>query len=88
MGPGFTLRGQARRTRPAVSGSLSYGLIVHLLALPTPPHGDAVPGGYRPKNACLEWTFTTLIVYACRRTHAPSWLAMTGATSQHSGLVL
>ncbi|MCA9435695.1 MAG: hypothetical protein KC978_07915 [Candidatus Omnitrophica bacterium] len=47
---------------------VSYGLVVHLLLLPTPPRGDAVTVGYRPESVCLVWTFTTLIEYACRRT--------------------
>ena len=34
----------------AESGSLSYGLDVHLQLLPTPPHGDAVTIGYRFRN--------------------------------------
>ena len=31
---------------PAETGSSSYGLPVHLLLLPTPPHGDAVTFGF------------------------------------------
>jgi len=31
----------------AESGSLSYGLVIHLQLLPTPPRGDAVTFGYR-----------------------------------------
>ncbi len=31
----------------AESGSLSYGLVIHLRLLPTPPRGDAVTFGYR-----------------------------------------
>ena len=67
-GLGFTLRQQARRRRPAESSSLSYGWIVHLLLLPTPPHGDAVAFGYRPESVCLERTLTSLIMCAFRRT--------------------
>jgi hypothetical protein len=36
--------------------------------LPTPPRDGAVTVGYRPESVCLEWTFTTLFVYAFRRT--------------------
>ena len=67
-GLGFALRQQARRYRPAESSSLSYGWIVHLLLLPTPPHGDAVAFGFRPESVCLERTFTSLIMCALRRT--------------------
>ena len=49
-GPGFTFLQQARRSRPAESSSSSYGLVVHLLLLPTPPRGDAVTFGYRPER--------------------------------------
>ena len=45
---------------PAVSGSSSYGLAVHLPLLPTPPHGDAVTFGYRPESACRGGTPTPL----------------------------
>ena len=40
----------------AESRSLSYGLIVHLLRLPTPPRGDAVAVGYRPERAFAGMT--------------------------------
>jgi hypothetical protein len=36
--------------------------------LSTPPHGDAVTGGYRPEKVYLERTCTSLIKYAHRRT--------------------
>ena len=67
-GLGFAIHSQARRHRPAESSLLSYGWIVHLLLLPTPPHGDAVAFGYRPESVCLERTFTSLIMCAFRRT--------------------
>ncbi|MCK6495718.1 hypothetical protein L6Q85_05585 [bacterium] len=54
----------------AESSSSSYGLVVHLLLLPTPPCSDAVAFGYRPESACLKWTYTTPIMYARRRTHS------------------
>ena len=46
-GLGFANGSQARRTLTAETGSLSYGLVVHLLLLPTSPRSDAVTGGYR-----------------------------------------
>ena len=54
--------------RPAELRSSSYGPIVHLRLLSTPPRGDAVTFGYRPENACLEGTCTPLIEYTFRRT--------------------
>ncbi|MBP1599243.1 MAG: hypothetical protein H6Q05_4620, partial [Acidobacteria bacterium] len=39
---------------------LSYGWIVRLLLLSTPPLDDAVAVGYRPENVCLERTYTPL----------------------------
>ena len=44
---------RARRDRLAVSSSSSYGLVVHLPLLPTPPRGDAVTVGYRLQLCCL-----------------------------------
>ena len=41
---------------PAESSSLSYGRLLHLPLLPTPPRGDAVTVGYRPESACLKRT--------------------------------
>jgi hypothetical protein len=70
QGPGFALHSQARRMRQAESSSSSYGLVVHLLLLPTPPRGDAVTVGYGPESVCPELTFTTLTLYAHRRTSA------------------
>jgi hypothetical protein len=55
-------------TALAESSSSSYGLVVHLLRLPTPPRGDAVAVGYRPQSVCLKWTCTTPTRYAHRRT--------------------
>ena len=57
-------------TRPAESRSLSYGPMVHLRLLSTPPRGDAVTLSYRPENAGLEGTCTPLIEYTLRRTRA------------------
>jgi hypothetical protein len=59
--------------RTGRNGFVSYGLLIHLLLLPTPPYGDAVTFGYRPECVYLEWTFTSLAKYAYRRTsrHAP-----------------
>ena len=64
---------------------VSYGLVVHLLLLPTPPRGDAVTVGYRPESVCLVWTFTTLIEYACRRTWIPAFAGMTGGGNDWMG---
>ena len=50
------------------TGSLYYGLVVHLLLLSTPPCGDAVTVGYRPESVCLKWTLTTLFEYPRGRT--------------------
>jgi hypothetical protein len=65
-GPGFTITQQAHQPWQAESSSLSYGWIVRLLLLPTPPHDDAVAVGYRPENVCLKGTctplFSTIIV--------------------------
>ncbi len=69
-GPGFATRLQARRIRPAESSSSSYGLVVHLQLLPTPPRGDAVTFGYRPESAYLKRTFTALTMYTSGRTDA------------------
>jgi len=55
----FAFRTQARHLRPAESSLLSYGLVVHLLLLPTPPRGDAVAVGYRPESVYLKRTFTS-----------------------------
>ncbi len=57
-------------TRPAESRSLSYGPMVHLRLLSTPPRGDAVTLSYRPESAGLEGTCTPLIEYTLRRTGA------------------
>jgi len=56
------------RQQRAESSSSSYGPIVRLLLLSTPPRGDAVTFDYRPENVCLEGTCTLLFVYARRRT--------------------
>ncbi len=56
--------------RPGESRSSSYGPMVHLRLLPTPPHGDAVTLGYRPESACLGETSTPLIEYTLRRISA------------------
>ena len=72
--PGFVPRSGLRHMlagspqRPAESRSSSYGPMVHLRLLSTPPHGDAVSFSYRPENACLEGTFTLLIEHTLRRT--------------------
>jgi hypothetical protein len=67
-GLGFAIASQARHSRPAESSSLSYGLVVHLLLLPTPPRGDAVAVDYRPESAYLKRTLTSPTRHAFRRT--------------------
>jgi hypothetical protein len=54
--------------RQAESSSLSCGLVVHLLLLPTPPRGDAVTVDYRPESVCLKGTSTPPTSHAHRRT--------------------
>jgi hypothetical protein len=50
-GPDFASRWQDRRMPPAESRSSSYGRVVHLRLLPTPPRGGAVTIGYRSTSA-------------------------------------
>ncbi len=47
---------------------VSYGLVLRLLLLPTPPRGDAVTVNYRPESACLRRTCTSPTMHAHRRT--------------------
>jgi|SRR5438876_8570623 len=56
---------------PAVSSSLSYGLVLHLLLLSTTHCCVAVAFGYRPESVYLERTFTSLTTRAFRRTCRP-----------------
>ena len=67
-GARFRLAGAGSSTRPAVSSSSSYGLVVHLPLLRTPPRGDALTVDYRPESACLERTSTSRTMHARRRT--------------------
>src|SRR2546428_7079758 len=60
---------QARQVCPAESSSSSYGLVVHLLLLSTPPLGDAVAFSFRPESVCLKRTSTSLTSRALRRTY-------------------
>ena len=55
-------------TGQAETGSLFYGLLVHLLLLSTPPRGDAVTVDYRSEHVDLKRTCTSLTKYAYRRT--------------------
>ena len=50
VSPGFASHSQARQLSGRIA-FVSYGLIVHLLLLPTPPHGDAVTFGYERPNS-------------------------------------
>jgi hypothetical protein len=52
----------------AESSFLTYGLVVHLLLLSTPPHDDAVIFGYRPESVYLTGTFTLLTKHTHSRT--------------------
>jgi hypothetical protein len=54
----------------AVSSLSSYGLIAPLPVLPTPPHGDAVPVGYRRERGRRGKTYTLLSEHLLRRTSA------------------
>jgi hypothetical protein len=54
----------------------SCGLAPHLRVLPTPPHGDAVPVGYRPESVCLKRTCTSLNVCARGRTRGAIYRAL------------
>jgi hypothetical protein len=60
--------------RQTESSSCSYGLVVRLLLLPTPPRGDAVALGYGPESVCPEGTLTPLTIAPFGRTsHQRSW---------------
>ena len=49
----FAFRSQARQSARPIR-SLSYGRLLHLTLLSTPPHGGAVTFSYRPEWACLK----------------------------------
>jgi len=73
-GPGFAFGMQAHQLRQTESSSCSYGLVVRLLLLPTPPRGDAVALGFGPESVCPEGTFTPLTIAPFGRTsHQRSW---------------
>jgi hypothetical protein len=67
-GLGFASGMQAHQLRQTESSSSSYGLVVRLLLLPTPPCGDAVALGYGPESVCPEGTFTPLTIAPFGRT--------------------
>ena len=48
---------------------VSYGLVLRLLLLPTPPLGDAVALGFGPESVCPERTFTSLTNAPFGRTY-------------------
>ena len=56
---------------PAESSSFSYGRLLLLPLLPTPPRGDAVTVRYRPEWACLKGTSTLPARHPHGRTGAP-----------------
>src|SRR5215470_3565054 len=73
-GPGFASVLAGSPARLAESSSSSYGLVVHLLLLPTSPRGDAVTVDYRSESAYLEGTFTPLSNAPFgRTTGGPPW---------------
>jgi hypothetical protein len=55
-------------TAKTETGSSSYGLVLCLGLLSTPPHDDAVTFGYRPMKPRPERTFTSKYCCAFRRT--------------------
>ena len=59
---------------PAESSSSTYGLVVLLLLLPTPPRGDAVTVGYMPESDYMRRTCTSLIVCPHRRTNTDKFV--------------
>jgi hypothetical protein len=68
--PGFALQSQARQSARPNRVRFSYGRLLHLTLLPTPPRGDAVTFSYRPEWACLKGTSTLPAKHACSRTTA------------------
>ena len=68
---GFTIRRQARQTARPNRVHNSYGLVILLQLLPTPPHDDAVTFRYRPESVYLKRTHTSLIKQTCKRTLPP-----------------
>jgi hypothetical protein len=68
--PGFAFRSQARQSARPYRVRFSYGRLLHLPLLPTPPRGDAVTFSYRPEWACLKGTSTLPARHARSRTTA------------------
>lgn len=68
VGLGFTIRMQARQTARPNRVHLSYGLIILLQLLSTPPRGDAVTFRYRPESVYLKRTSTSLTKHTYKRT--------------------
>ena len=58
----FVVASPTRQIPAAVSSSLSYGLVVCLRLLSTPPRGGAVIVGFRPESVCLERTCTSRVM--------------------------
>ena len=69
-------------SRQTESSSCSYGLVVRLLLLPTPPRGDAVAIGYGPESVCPEGTFTplTIALSGAHPTHGSGWIVQVQPT--------
>ena len=62
---------QSRRSVRPNQVRVRYRLVIHLQLLPTSSLDDAVTFGYRPESTCLRRTFTSLAMYAARRTGSP-----------------
>ena len=60
--------GRLARQTDRIEFTQSYGLVVLLQLLPTPPHDDAVTFRYRPESGYLKRTYTSLIKQTCKRT--------------------
>jgi hypothetical protein len=69
VGLGFVIGLQTRRPARPNRVYLRYGLVVHLLLLPTSSLEDAVTFGYRPESVYLKRTYTSLAKHTYRRTN-------------------
>ena len=79
VGLDFARGMEARRLRKAVSSSLSYGLVVHLLLLSTTHRCVAVAFGYGPESVCPKRTFTplTIALSGAHTTDRSRWIVHT-----------
>ncbi len=60
--------GRLARQTGRIEFTQSYGLVILLQLLPTPPHGDAVTFRYRPESVYLKRTHTSLTKHTHKRT--------------------